>query len=141
MATDDDSALESIARLDQFSCVVGKVIKSCGMVEVHVNHFIKSPGKDQTLVKHITRLELSCRLKVLRDLMFEESELKRSEVQFLYKKLIEIAEERNIIAHNPVVVSAPPTGPKIIDLRTDKPKRKNTPKTTWKRSINGYGRP
>jgi|SRR5262245_7778185 len=127
MPTEDkDSPLQSIAAWEQFSCVVGKVIKSCGMVEVHVNHFIRSLGKDPILVKHALKLPLNRRIQVLRDLILNEPELKDSEVrsQLVCNDLEKIAKERNIIAHNPVVVAAPPTNPRIINLRSDSPNPK-----------------
>jgi hypothetical protein len=107
-----------MATVDRFSELIGTVIKSCGMLEFHVNHFIKSLGKDPILVKHVTKLLLNRRINVLRDLMLDQPELTAPEVNSLCDELEKIAKDRNLIAHNPVVISAQPDGPKIVDLRS-----------------------
>ena len=108
-----------MATVDRFSELIGTVIKTCGMIELQINHLIKSLGKDPILVKHVIKLPLNRRIQVLRDLMLDQPELTTPEVKSLCKELKKIAEDRNVIAHNPVTISAPPVGPKIIDHSRD----------------------
>lgn len=107
-----------MATVDRFSELIGTVIKACGMLEFHINHFIKSLGKDPILEKHVIKLPLNRRINVLRDLMLDQPELTAPEVNSLCNELEKIAKDRNVIAHNPVVISAPPVGPKIVDFHS-----------------------
>jgi hypothetical protein len=98
---------------ERFVQLIGTVIKTCGLLEFQINHVIKSSSKDPILAKHVIKLPLRRRIEVLQDLMLDRPELKAPEVKSLCKELKKIAEERNLIAHSPVVVGAKPQPPKI----------------------------
>ena len=112
-----------MATVDRFSELIGICIKSCGMLEFHVNHFIKSLGKDPILVEHVTKLVLNRRINVLRDLMLDQPELTAPEVNSLCNELEKIAKDRNVIAHNPVVISAPSASLAIYRPQSEVPLR------------------
>ena len=105
-----------MATVERFSELIGTVIKTCGMLEWQINFFIKTRSKDPILAKHVVKLPLSRRIQVLRDLMLDRPELTAPEVKSLCNDLEKIAKDRNVIAHNPVVISAEPHGPKILDF-------------------------
>jgi hypothetical protein len=42
-----------MAPAERFTAIIGSVLKACGLLEFHINHFIKTFGKDPILVKHI----------------------------------------------------------------------------------------
>jgi hypothetical protein len=106
----------------RFVELIGTVIKTCGLLEFQINHVIKSFSKDPVLAKHILKLSLRRRIDVLRDLMLDRPELTASEVKSLCKEFEKIAEDRNVIAHSPVVIGAPPQPPIIISRDPFKPK-------------------
>jgi hypothetical protein len=54
--------------------------------------------------------------------MLDRPGLTASEVDSLCKELVKIAEDRNVSAHNPVVIAAKPHPPKIVNLTGSKPK-------------------
>jgi hypothetical protein len=100
---------------ERFTELIGNVIKTCGLLEWQINFFIKTSSNDRILAKHVLKLPLSRRIEVLRDLMLDRPGLTASEVKSLCKELVKISEDRNVIAHNPVTISAKPHGPKIVD--------------------------
>src|SRR5262245_19738010 len=110
-----------MATEERFTELIGNVIKTCGLLEWQINFFIKTSSKDRILAKHVLKLSLSWRIEVLRDLMLDRPGLTASEVKSFCKNLEKIAEDRNVIAHNPVVVFAKPHPPKIVDLARSKP--------------------
>lgn len=99
---------------NRFVELIGTVIKTCGLLEWQINVFIKNSSKDRILAKHVIKLPLSRRIGILRDLMLDRPGLTTSEVDSLCKELVKIAEHRNVVAHNPVTVSA--ERPKIVDV-------------------------
>jgi hypothetical protein len=105
-----------MATVERFVELIGTVIKTCGLLEWQINHFIKSSSKDPILAKHVVQLPLRRRIDVLRDLMLTRPELAAPEVKSLCKELVKIAEARNVVAHNPVVIGAKPQPPKILDF-------------------------
>jgi hypothetical protein len=103
-----------MATVDRFSELLGSVIETCGLLEWQINFFIKLLSKHPILAKHVIKLPLRRRIQVLRDLMLDRPELTAAEVKSLCKDLEKIAEDRNVIAHNPVAISAEWGGPKIL---------------------------
>jgi hypothetical protein len=80
-----------MATVDRFSELIGTVIKTCGLLEFHINFFIKNSSKDSILAKHAVKLPLSRRIQILRDLMLDRPELMASEVKSLCNDLEKIA--------------------------------------------------
>ena len=83
--------------------VVGEIIGRCGTVEWLINALIQLLGKDPLLVTEITRLPLARRIRVLRDLLLDRTTLPPSEIKSLCAELRNVAEDRNVIAHNPII--------------------------------------
>jgi hypothetical protein len=83
--------------------VVGDIIGRCGTVEALVNTLIGTLGKDSLLVTEITYLPLGRRIGILRELLLDRTTLLPVEVKSICQELKNLAEDRNLIAHNPIV--------------------------------------
>lgn len=83
--------------------VVGDIIGRCGTVELLINVFIELLGRDSLLIAEITRLPLARRIRVLRGLLLNRTTFSPSEINSLCDDLKNVAEDRNVIAHNPIL--------------------------------------
>jgi hypothetical protein len=87
---------------DRFRELIGGIIHACGALELLTNHAIRSLGKDSLLSREITTLPFRRRIRILRDLLHERTTLRREDVDLLCDELSKIAENRNVVAHNPI---------------------------------------
>jgi len=85
-----------------FENLIGRIVSNCGILEVLTNSLIHSLGKDPVLTHEITLLGFDRRIKILRKLILKRTSLSQPEVETLCQELKGIADERNVIAHNPI---------------------------------------
>ena len=83
--------------------VVGDIIGRCGTIEALVNTLIGELGKDSLLVMEVTRLPLGRRIGILRELLLDRTTLLPAEVKSICQELKNVVEDRDVIAHNPIV--------------------------------------
>jgi len=93
----------------RFQELVGQIIHACGLLEWATDLSIKQLGKDPLLVREIVQLTFTRRIKILRELLHERTELSDEDVNSLCAELEEIDNLRNKVAHNPIAsVNRPP---------------------------------
>jgi hypothetical protein len=85
-----------------FEKLIGQIVSNCGTLEVLTNSLIHSLGKDPVLTHEIMDLPFGRRISILRKLMLTRTSLSHPEVEILCQELKRIAEERNLITHNPI---------------------------------------
>ena len=100
----------------QFAELVGMIIHACGSLEMLTNNAIKRLGKDPLVSRKMVKLRFSRRIKILRDLLHDRTKLSREDVDSLCDEFSKIAQDRNVIAHNPIV-SDDEKGPAILVVR------------------------
>jgi len=102
-----------------FPALVGTIIHHCGALEFLTNNAIRALGTDDILSTKLINSPFSKRIDVLRHLLKARTKLQPSEIDNLCKDLQEIAEERNVIAHNPIVHGDPQLKgtPRILVVR------------------------
>jgi hypothetical protein len=86
----------------RFKELVGEVVSTCGLIEFATNALIDQLGKDRLLGNEIMRLSFDRRIRVLRDLVLDRTNLTADDIEPLCKQLSRIASERNMVAHNPI---------------------------------------
>jgi len=90
-----------------FPTLVGRFIHHCGAIEFLVNNSIRAFSSDPLLSTEAVKSPLYKRIVLLRKLLKERSSVKHDEIDSLCKELDEMRNRRNIVAHNPIVSSAP----------------------------------
>jgi hypothetical protein len=130
----------SMATVERFSELIGTVIKTCGLLEWHISFFIRALSTDPILANHILKLPLGRKIQVLRDLMLAQPDLTAPEVKSLCNELEKIAEDRNVIAHSPIHISAEPGGPKIVSRDDSKEFREADLEAFHKRTMDALGK-
>jgi hypothetical protein len=88
--------------VNRFRELIGEIIHSCGVLEFVTNLSIKRLGKDSLLSNEIITLSFVRRIRILRDLLHERTPLRHEEVDSLCDELLEFANLRNAVAHNPI---------------------------------------
>ena len=91
---------------DSFTELVGKVVHHCDILEFFTNNTIRALSKDSILFNEVITQSFSKRVHVLRKLL-ERSELLTPEHEALCAEMLEIARQRNIVAHNPIASNTP----------------------------------
>jgi chemotaxis protein CheY-P-specific phosphatase CheC len=100
----------------QFAQLVGAITHGCCSLEMLTNNAIKRLGKDPIFSKEIVTLSWGRRIKILRDLLHDRTKLSREDVNSLCDEISKIAQDRNVIAHNPIISDAE-KGPAILVVR------------------------
>lgn len=91
---------------EPFAELVGRIINNCGVLELFINNTIRALSKDPILFNEVIGTNIPRRLKVLRELLVRSNLLKPG-VDSLFSEIREIAQDRNLIAHNPIASSDP----------------------------------
>jgi hypothetical protein len=103
---------------EEFAQLIGAIIHNCGILELLTNDQFHALGRDETLSKEVVTLNLDRRIKLLRQLLHERSNLPTERVDSLCDQLSRIAAERNMIAHNPIASTGVRSrNPHIVVLR------------------------
>jgi len=90
-----------------FPTLIGKFIHHCGAIEFFVNNSIRAFASDPLLSAEAVKSPLYKRIVLLKKLLQERSNVKHDEIDLLCTELDEMRNKRNIVAHNPIVSSAP----------------------------------
>jgi len=86
------------------SDLIGKIIQNCGAIEFIVNQTIKDLATDSILATKAVRSGLHKRVDLMKDLLLERrQELTIEFVNDLASSIKKLANERNIVAHNPLM--------------------------------------
>ena len=91
---------------EPFAELVGRIINNCGVLELFINNTIRALSKDPILFNEVIGSNIPRRLKVLRELLARSNLLKPG-VESLFSEIREIAQDRNLVAHNPIASSDP----------------------------------
>jgi hypothetical protein len=89
-----------------FAELVGRIIHNCGVLELFTNNTIRALSKDSVLFTEIVRMPFAKRVRVLKNLL-TRSNLLTPELESLFKEILQISQQRNIIAHNPIASDNP----------------------------------
>ena len=92
---------------DDFPSLIGKFIHQCGALEFLVNNSIRAFSKDSLLSADAVKSPLYKRINLLRELLKTRSKVDEDEIGRLCNELDALRKKRNIVAHNPIVKSAP----------------------------------
>lgn len=84
-----------------FPELIGRVIHNCGALELLINNTIRALSKDPILFNEVITMNIPKRIKVLRELL-TRANLLTPEINALITEIPKIAEDRNLIAHNPI---------------------------------------
>jgi hypothetical protein len=89
-----------------FAELVGRIIHNCGVLELFTNNTIRALSKDSVLFTEIVRMNFARRVRVLKSLL-TRSNLLTPELESLFNEILQISQQRNIIAHNPIASDSP----------------------------------
>ncbi len=92
---------------EDFPTLIGKFIHHCGSLEFFINNSIRSYATDLLLSNDAIKSSLYKRIVLLRQLLHERSKIKKEDIDSLCDELHKIREQRNMIAHNPIVSTKP----------------------------------
>jgi len=102
-----------------FSDLIGRVIHNCGAIEFIINQLVVSLATDTILATEALRSPLHNRIELLgRMLRARRKGLGADWVDDLVKRLKNLANDRNVLAHNPIVQKDGCTEWHVICLRT-----------------------
>ena len=90
--------------MSTLSDLIGRIIQNCGAIELVVNQTIKGLATDSILATKAVRSGLHKRVDLMKDLLLERrKELTIEFVNDLTSSIKKLANERNIVAHNPLM--------------------------------------
>lgn len=92
---------------EKFTTLIGEFIHHCGALELLTNNSIKAFAKDPLLSNDAIKSSWRKRIDLLQKLLSNRSNARDNDIVNLCKKLNEIREKRNLIAHNPIVSKSP----------------------------------
>ena len=119
-----------------FPTLIGKFIHHCGVLEFFTNNSIRAYARDPLLSADAIKSSFYKRIILLRQLLYDRSDIKKNDIDFLCDKLDEIRIERNIIAHNPIFSTMPNgSGTEEILVLRYKPTGVDSPYTITKKEI------
>lgn len=72
-----------------------------------MNNSIRAFASDPLLSSELVKAPLRKRIVILKKILKERSKVKHDEIDLLCTELDEMREKRNIVAHNPIISSAP----------------------------------
>ena len=104
---------------ESFAESIGKFMHNCGAIEFVVNGIITELATDTTLLDSVLRGPLSRRIDLLAVLLRERTRAKPNTIDALRRDLHRIREDRNKVAHNPIIVldKASPASERIVVFR------------------------
>ena len=83
---------------------LGKIIHHCGAIEFVLNNQIMQLSNDDILVEEIVKTRLHKRADILKKLLERErKDLESDYIKSLIADIKKLGDERNIIAHNPLI--------------------------------------
>jgi hypothetical protein len=90
---------------DTFPEMIGKIIHNCGVLEFFTNNITRALCDEVTFEKAL-KTGFKRRLSILERLLREENKLS-PEMAALIKEMKKLADDRNVIAHNPIASDDP----------------------------------
>ena len=105
-----------------FPTLVGRFIHHCGALEFLTNNAIKVFATDPLLSTDAIESTWYKRIGLLRRLLHERSDIKKDDIKSLCDELDEVRKQRNIVAHNPIMLKEPnESGTEVILVVRHKP--------------------
>jgi hypothetical protein len=92
---------------EEFPTLIGKFIHLCGAIEFLINNSIRFFSRDKLLSNFAIESPLNKRINLLRQLLLDRSEINKDEIESLCNELKKLSEQRNKVAHNPIIWEKP----------------------------------
>jgi hypothetical protein len=89
---------------EPFAELVGRIINNCGALELFTDNTIRALSKDDLLFNEIIDTAFARRIQVVRKLL-KRANRHNSEIESLLNSILELAKDRNLVAHNPIASS------------------------------------
>ncbi len=90
-----------------FIKLIGMFIHQCGALEFLTNNCIRAFSLDPLLSNEAIKSPFSRRIVLLRQLLYERSNIDKDDIDSISDELNKIREKRNIVAHNPIMSTKP----------------------------------
>src|SRR2546427_4370560 len=103
MAAYERAMLNLVAMAEPFAELIGKIVHNCGVLEFFTNNSIRALSKanDTPSFDEIISMAFSRRIRILRKLL-RKSKILTPEIDSLLTEILEVAKDRNLVAHNPI---------------------------------------
>jgi hypothetical protein len=95
---------------EDFPKIVGMFISNCGALEFFINNSIRAFSRDPMLSVHVVKSPLRNRIILLKKLLLRQTlpnkpKINKDNINSLCNELDEMRQNRNIVAHNPIILN------------------------------------